>query len=64
MSEDTATPFGPDALIDAMAPLLGLTIEPDFRPGMVANLRTIVRHAELLDLPLDDRADPAPVFGA
>jgi hypothetical protein len=64
MSTDTATAFDPDALIDAVAPLLGLSVEPDFRPGIVANLRTIARHAELLDLPLDDRAEPAPVFGA
>jgi hypothetical protein len=64
MSHKTATPFDPDALIEAIAPLLGLPIEPDFQPGIVANLRTIARHAELLDLPLDDRAEPAPVFGA
>ena len=64
MSHETASPFDPDALIDATAPLLGLPIEPDFRPGIVANLRTIVRHAELLDPVLDDRAEPAPVFGA
>ena len=64
MSTDTATPFDPDALIDAIAPLLGLPIEPDFRPGIVANLRTIAWHAELLDVPLDGRAEPAPVFGA
>ena len=64
MSTDSATAFDPDALIDGMAPLLGLPIEPDFRPGIVANLRTIARHAELLDVPLDDRAEPAPVFGA
>jgi hypothetical protein len=64
MSEKAATLFDPDAVIDAIAPFLGLPIEPDFRPGIVANLRGIARHAELLDLPLDDRAEPAPVFGA
>ena len=63
MTEEAAT-FGPEALIDALAPLLGLAIEPDFRHGIVANLHTIDRHAQLLDSPLEDRAEPAPVFRA
>lgn len=64
MSGETADPFEPDALVDAVASFLGLPIEPDFRPGIIANLRTIARHAELLDPPLDDRTEPAPVFRA
>ena len=58
-------PFDPEALIDAMAPLLGLDIPPDYRPGVVTNLQVTARFAALvLDDPLGDHAEPAPVFRA
>ncbi len=55
----------PEAVIDAVAPLLGLRIRPEDRPGVVANLRVTARFAALLlDEPLGDEAEPAPVFRA
>lgn len=62
---DAERPFDPDAVIDAMAPLLGLTIEPDDRPGIALNLTVTARFARLvLDAPVDDEVEPAPVFRA
>ena len=60
MSED---PFDAGAVIDAMAPLLRLEIEPEYRPGIATNLEATARFAALvLEFPLDDEAEPAPVF--
>ena len=57
------TPFDPEAVIDAMAPLLGLAIEPAYRPGIVTNLNVTAALAALvLEFPLDDHAEPAAVF--
>jgi hypothetical protein len=56
-------PFDPEAVIDAMAPLLGLPIGPEHRPGVVLNLAVTARLAALVvDFPLEDEADPAPVY--
>lgn len=53
------------AIIDAVAPLLGLAIEPEWRDAVIANLAATARAAELvLALPLDDEVEPAPVFRA
>lgn len=58
-------PFDPEAVIDAMAPLLGLVIRPEERPGVATNLRVTARFAAiLLDAPVPDEAEPAPVFRA
>lgn len=55
--------FDPEALIDAVAPVLQLEIAPEYRPGIVTNLEAMARFAALvLDFPLDDHAEPAPVF--
>ena len=55
--------FDLEAVIDAMAPLLGLDISPEYRPGVATNLRvTAALAALLLDLPLGDHAEPAAVF--
>ena len=55
--------FDPDVLIDAMAPLLGLAVPPECRPGVVANLRIAAAMAALvLADPIGDHAEPAPVF--
>ncbi len=59
----TDQPFDPEAVIDAVAPMLGLTIEPVYRAGIVTNLAITARFAALvLDFPLGDDAEPAPVF--
>lgn len=52
-----------EAVIDAMAPFLGLEIRPDYRPGIVVNLKVTADLAALvLEFPLDDQAEPAAVF--
>ena len=56
-------PFDPEAVIDAMVPLLGLAVAPDHRPGIATNLAVTAALAALvLDFPLDDHAEPAAVF--
>ena len=56
-------PFDPEAVIDAMAPMLGLTVEAAARPAVAANLAATARFAALvLAVALDDEAEPAPVF--
>ena len=58
-------PFDPEALIDVMAPLLGLEIKPDYRPAVAANLKLCANFAALIEaFPLDDHEEPAPVFMA
>lgn len=53
----------PEAIIDAIAPFLGLEIRPDYRPGIVANLEVTAGLAALvLEFPLDDHAEPAAMF--
>ena len=54
-----------DALIDASAAALGLLIEPEWKPGIRANLRGTLRLAAMVaELELPDEAEPAPVFEA
>ena len=55
--------FDPEAIIDAMASLLGLAIKPEYRPGVATNLAVTAGLAALvLEFPLDDHAEPAAVF--
>jgi Protein of unknown function (DUF4089) len=57
--------FDAEAVIDAMAPLLGLAIAPDYRPGIAANLLVTARHASLvLGFALDDHEESASTFTA
>ena len=57
--------FDAEAVIDALAPLLGLPVAAEHRPGVVANLRMTARLAALVtEFPLDDREEPAPVYEA
>ena len=52
-----------DAFIEACAPLLGIEVSEAARPGVKLNLEIAARLAPLvLDFPLDDEAEPAPVF--
>lgn len=56
-------PFDADAVIDAMAPLMQLTISPDHRPGVKANLKTAAKMAALVEqVRLPDDSEPAPVY--
>jgi hypothetical protein len=55
--------FDADALIEAMAPLLGLVIGEASRAPVKAHLEIAARYAALLEqAPLGDREEPAPVF--
>jgi hypothetical protein len=61
----TAKAFDPEAVVDAMAPLLGLTLTPESRAQTLVHLRIAAEQAEkLLSIPLDDQQEPAPVFTA
>jgi len=55
--------FDADALIDAAQPLLDLTLSEVSRSGVKLNLEIAARLAKLvMDFPLDDEAEPAPVY--
>ena len=61
----TAKVFDAEAVVDAMAPLLGLTLTPESRAQTLVHLRIAAEQAEkLLSVSLDDRQEPAPVFTA
>jgi hypothetical protein len=54
-----------DDWLDANAALLGITVSPEWRDTVRLHLgltRDMARH--VLDFPLPDEADPAPVFRA
>ncbi|HEY9642626.1 MAG TPA: DUF4089 domain-containing protein [Coleofasciculaceae cyanobacterium] len=53
----------PEQLVDVLAPLLGLTIEPEYRPGVIANMERNVKIAQLvMEFTLPDEIEVAPVF--
>ena len=57
--------FNADALIDASLPLLGLELPADSRAVVKMHLETAERLSRLgRDFPLDDEAEPAPVYTA
>jgi Protein of unknown function (DUF4089) len=59
------TPFDADALIDASLPLLSLALTGDSRAVVKLHLETAERLSRLiLEFPLDDESEPAPVFTA
>jgi hypothetical protein len=58
-------PFDPEALINAMAPLLRFDAIEDYRASIVTNLKLTLSFAELvMSFPLDDHEEPAEVFRA
>lgn len=59
------TPDQLDAYIDALAPALGLRIDPDWREAVRANLAVTLRMGAIVDeFKLPDEAEVAPVFTA
>lgn len=59
----TGDPFDPEALVNVMVPLLGLTVTAESRAQTVVHLRIAAEQAEkLLSVSLDDQDEPAPVF--
>jgi hypothetical protein len=58
-------PFDPGALVDAMAPLLGLHLAPESRGVVMTHVRIAADFAAKLEaIALEDEAEPAPVFTA
>jgi len=54
-----------DTYIDAAAEALGLTIEPQWKPAVRANLEVSLKLARLVDeFPLPDETEPASIFRA
>jgi hypothetical protein len=54
-----------DSYIDAAAQALGLTVQPEWKPAVRANLDVTFRLAAVVaEQPLPDDAEPAPVFRA
>jgi hypothetical protein len=63
MTVESQPPVDPEAIIDALAPVLGLAIAPEHRPGVALNLAVTARLAGLvMSFPLDDGQDPASVY--
>jgi hypothetical protein len=52
-----------EAYVDAAAKLVGLSLDPAHRPGVVLNLERIARMAALvMAFPLPEETEPAPVY--
>lgn len=53
------------AVVDAMMPLLEIPLRPEWRDAVIANVKATAAAARLvLDFPLEDELEPAPVFSA
>jgi hypothetical protein len=60
---DSAVAAALDAYITAAAALLALPIAPEWRPAIRENLAAMLQlAAPMLQFPLPDDAEPAPVF--
>jgi hypothetical protein len=54
-----------ESYIETSAKALGLSLEPNWRPAITANLETIFKIAAAADaFELPDEAEPAPIFEA
>jgi Protein of unknown function (DUF4089) len=61
----TTDEFNADALIDASLPLLGVELPDGSRAVVKMHLEAAERLSRLVrDFPLDDEAEPAPVYTA
>jgi hypothetical protein len=59
----TLDSFDPEAMMDALLPLLGLTVTEESRAAAMMHLRIAAEFAQqLLALSFDDQEEPAPVF--
>jgi Protein of unknown function (DUF4089) len=63
MAAETSDSFDPEAMADAMLPLLGLMVTTESRAQTIVHLRIAAEHArKLLAVSLDDEEEPALVF--
>lgn len=67
MSDPTSTPTSAaidlEQYLEQMAAIVGITLHPDYTPGVKANLERLQAIAQLfLEFPLPDDIDAAPVF--
>ncbi len=59
----TVPEFDPEAVVDAVSPLLGLTLTAESRVQTILHLRIAAQQAELLlAAEIRDEDEPAPVF--
>ena len=59
----TVPEFNPEAVVDAVSPLLGLTLTAESRVQTILHLRIAAQQAELLlTAEIGDEDEPAPVF--
>lgn len=57
------TPIDIPTLVDLMSQVINLPIDPDHRPGVIANLeRTATIAQVVMDFPLPDTIETAPIF--
>ncbi|HYM03227.1 MAG TPA: DUF4089 domain-containing protein [Stellaceae bacterium] len=57
--------FDAEQYLDAAAAAIGLTIAPEHRPGVLANLQSVAAMAALvMEFPLPETTEAAPVFRA
>ena len=55
--------FDAEAHVAHMAGVMGLTIRPEWREGVVANMKATARAAGLVtEFRLEEHVEPAPVF--
>ncbi len=65
MTSPPLTDEAAGAVVDAMIPLLGIPMAPEWRDAVAANVKATAAAAALvLEVPLDDAVEPAPVFRA
>jgi hypothetical protein len=59
----TPPEFDPEAVVDAVSPLLGLTLTVELRAQAILHLRIAAEQAGLLlTAEIGDKDEPAPVF--
>jgi len=59
----SADDFDAQAMIEAMSAFLKMPVAADYRPGVIANLKTAHAIAQaVLAVELPDEVEPAPVF--
>jgi hypothetical protein len=57
------SPIALDSFVDLMAQLIGLTLDPEHRPGVIANMERNTAIAQrVMEFELSDEIEAAPVF--